>query len=123
MGEAEAEQYRKLAFAVASEAKRKLSRPVSLDEIYWGIFDWKNGLKQREIVQGVQGRVQDSIAEGFWPFTQFCICKFIVDRCVNEAADPDFCPNNIAMLVCVSPGIYMVNSVLVLEKKPAEVGS
>lgn len=109
MSEAEQVQYRRMAFAFALEAKRKLDRPVSLAEFYWGIWEWKGGLKTREVVQGIQGRVQDLIGEGVWAFAEYARSKRTVDRRVNESAADDFCPGNVSFLVCVSPGIYQIN--------------
>lgn len=119
MSEAEQVQYRRLAFAVVFEAWRKLKRPVDLNEIFWGVFEWKSGVKHREIVQGVQSRVQASICEGVWVFADFPRSKRTVDRRVNEAASPDYCENNVAKLVCVSPGIYQPNPVLLSEEAKA----
>ena len=50
MSEAEQVQYRRLAFAVVFEVWRKLKRPVDLNEVYWGVWEWKDGLKRREVV-------------------------------------------------------------------------
>jgi hypothetical protein len=115
MPEAEQVQYRTLAFAVVFEAWRKLHRPVSLDEIYWGIHEWKGGCKQRVIVQGIQSRVQACINEGVWAFAEFPRSKRTVDRRNNEAASDQFCPGNISFLACVSPGIYQVNPKRLVE--------
>jgi hypothetical protein len=90
MPEAEQRQYRKLAFAVCLEAYRKVRRPICLDEIFWGVWEWKAGMKVREIVRGVQDRVYDAIDEGVWPFGSFARGKRTVDRRVNEAAAPVF---------------------------------
>jgi len=108
MSEAEQIQYRKLAFAVVLEAWRKLSRPVNLNEIYWGIIDWRHGIKQGVLVEGVRDRVQDAIEDDVWPFADFPRSKRTVDRRVNESASADFC-GGVSWLVCVSPGIYMPN--------------
>jgi hypothetical protein len=34
---------------------------------------------------------------------------------VNEAASPDYYPDNLARIVCVSPGLYQVNPQLFKE--------
>lgn len=119
ISEEEQQAYRKLIFAVAAEAKRKVDRPIDLNEIYYGVYEWKNGLKQKEIVEGVQNRVRALINDDLWAFEKFVRSKRTVDRRVNDCAAPDFCPNNVSWLVCVSPGIYQVNPAL-FEKKPLE---
>ncbi len=72
-------------------------------------------MKVREIVRGVQDRVYDAIDEGVWPFGSFARGKRTVDRRVNEAAAPDFCEGNVALLICVSPGIYQPNPAVLGE--------
>lgn len=110
MSEAEQEAYRRLAVAVVSIGWHLLKRAVELKEIYSG-FELKTPTEKRWI-DGVQKRVQDMIDAEDWAFAKFVRCRRTVDRRVNEAASPDFYEDHVARIVCVRPGLYQPNPVL-----------
>jgi hypothetical protein len=124
MTEEEQQAYREIIVDFVYITWHKLHRPVSLQEIYFGINIFKNGVLQ-ERIQGVRERVKSRIDNEWWPYSCFVQGKRIVrgkrtvDRRVNEAASPDFYTDNKARICAVTQGIYCVNPAL-FAKKPLE---
>ena len=117
MSEAEQEAYRDIIIDFVFIAWRKLHRPVSLDEIYYGAAVFKSGIAQESII-GVKERVQSRIDNDMWPYAKFVRSKRTIDRRVNDAGSPDYGENNISYLVLVNPGIYQPNPEFLVKKSP-----
>jgi hypothetical protein len=111
MSEEEQQAYRVIIVDIVFIAWRRVHRPVSLSEIYFGFARMAGGVQQ-EWIQGVHQRVQSRIDNDLWPYVGFPRGKRTVDRRVNEAASPDFYQDNVAQIVCVKLGVFQPNPVL-----------